>query len=92
MFTLSFELGKVHEDRSFTVVGDTVFNLWLLRTKKHKTIGQKRPMALEIIDAIRILGVQDQNVNFINPITLSISSDTIIIIIIIIIISLFHFG
>ena len=58
---LSFELGKVHEDRSFTVVGDSVFNLGLLRTKKHKTIGQKRPMALEIIDTVKILSVQDEH-------------------------------
>ena len=56
---LSFELGKVHEDRSFTVVADRIFNLGLLRMKKHKTIRQKRPMALEIIDTIRILGIQD---------------------------------
>ena len=75
---LSFELVKVHEDRSFTVIGDRVFNFGLLKTKKHKTIGQKRPMALEIIDTIRILSIQAQNVNFINLITISISSDTII--------------
>ena len=76
--SLSLELRKVHEDRSFTVVGDRVFNLGLLRTKKHKTVGQKRPMTLEVIDTIRVLGVQDHNVNFINPLTISISSDTII--------------
>ena len=72
--SLSFKLGKAHEDRSFTVVGGRVFNLGLLRTEKHKTIGQKRPMALEVIDTI--FGVQVQNVNFINPLTISISSDT----------------
>ena len=76
--SLSFELGKVHKDRSFAVVGDRVFNLGLLRTKKHKTMGQKRPMALEVIDTIGVLGVQDQNVNFINSLTISISSDIII--------------
>ena len=76
--SLSFELGKVHENRSFTVVGDRVFNLGLLRTKKHKTISQKRPMTLEVIDTIQVLGVQDLNVNFINPLTISISSDIII--------------
>ena len=75
---LSFELGKVHEDRTFTVVGDRVFNLGLLRTKKHKMIGQKRPMALEVMDTIQVLGVQDQNVNFINPLTILISSNIII--------------
>ena len=76
--SLSFELGKVHENRSFTVVGYRIFNLGLLRTKKYKTIGQKRPMALEIINTIRIIGVQNQNVNFINLLTVSISSDTVI--------------
>ena len=35
-------------------------------------------MTLEVIDTIRVLGVQDQNVNFINLLTISISSDTII--------------
>ena len=64
--SLFFELGKAHEDRSFTVVGNRVFNLGLLRTRKHKPIGEKRPMTLEVIDTIRVLGVQDQNVNFIN--------------------------
>ena len=73
--SLSFELGKVHEDKSFTMVGDSVFNLGLLRTKKHKTITQKRPMALKIIGTIKM---QDQNVNFTNPLTVSISSDKII--------------
>ena len=47
---LSFELGKVHENRRFTMAGDRIFNFGMLRTKKHKTIGQKRPMVLEIID------------------------------------------
>ena len=76
--SLSFELGKAHEDRSFTVVGNRVFNLGLLRTRKHKPIGEKRPMTLEVIDTVRVLGVQDQNVNFINKLTISISSDIII--------------
>ena len=35
-------------------------------------------MNLEIIDTIRILGIQDNDVNFLNPITISISSDTVI--------------
>ena len=45
---------------------------------ERKTIGQKRPMTLEVIDTIRVLGVQDQNLNFINPLTISIRSDNII--------------
>ena len=35
-------------------------------------------MNLEIIDTSRILGIQDNDVNFLNPITISISSDTVI--------------
>ena len=35
-------------------------------------------MNLEIIDTICILGIQDNDVNFLNPITISISSDTVI--------------
>ena len=35
-------------------------------------------MNLEIIDTSRILGIQDNDVNFLNPITISISSDTAI--------------
>ena len=35
-------------------------------------------MNLEIIDTIPILGIQDNDVNFLNPITISISWDTAI--------------
>ena len=41
-------------------------------------MGEKRVMNLEIIDIICILGIQDNNVNFLNLITISISSDTVI--------------
>ena len=34
-------------------------------------------MNLEIIDTICILGIQDNNVNFLNPITISIILDTV---------------
>ena len=39
---------------------------------------EKRAMTLQIIDTIRILGIQDNNVNFLNMITILISSDTVI--------------
>ena len=35
-------------------------------------------MNLEIIDTIHILVIQDNDVNFLNPITISIISDTVI--------------
>ena len=39
---------------------------------------EKRAMTLQIIDTICILGIQDNNVNFLNMITILISSDTVI--------------
>ena len=66
--TVSFELGKVHTKKSFNVVSNKVFNFAILRIEKNKRTGEKRVMNLEIIDTIRILGIQD-NVNFLNSIT-----------------------
>ena len=76
--SLSFELGKVHTKESFNVVSDKVFNFAILQTKKNKRTGEKRAMSLQIIDTIPILGIQDNDVNFLNLITISISSDTVI--------------
>ena len=76
--SLSFELGKVHTKKSFNVVSNKVFNFAILRTEKNKRTGEKRAMNLETVDTICILGIQDNDVNFLNPITISISSDTVI--------------
>ena len=40
----TFELGKVHGKKSYSVVSDNVFNFGLLRLKKNKTTGEKRKM------------------------------------------------
>ena len=76
--SLSFELGKVHEKKSFSVISDRVFNFDILQRKKNKTISEKRPVTLDIIDSIQILGIQDKNYNFLNPVHVSISSDNTI--------------
>ena len=76
--SLSFELGKVHTKKSFNVVSNKIFNFAILRTVKNKRTSEKRAMNLEIIDTIHILGIQDNDVNFLNPITILISSDTVI--------------
>ena len=54
------------------------FNFAILQTEKNKRKGEKRARNLEIIDTLRILSIQDNNVNFLNPITISISLDTVI--------------
>ena len=76
--SLTFELGKVHEKNSYNVVGDKVFNIRILRSEKNKTLGRKRFMGAEIVDKMQILGVQDKDKNFLNPIVVSISSDDLI--------------
>ena len=48
-----------------------------MNRKKQKN-GGKKSMNLEIIDTIHILVIQDNDVNFLNPITISIISDTVI--------------
>ena len=76
--SLGFELGKVHNKKSFNVVINKVFNFGILQSKKNKTIGEKIPMTLELIDTIRILGIQDKDHDSLNPINISVSSDTVI--------------
>ena len=76
--SLSFELGKVHAKNSFNIVSNKVFNFATLWTEKNKRTGEKRAMNLEIIDTIHILVIQDNDVNFLNPITISIILDTVI--------------
>ena len=77
--SLSFELGKVHTKNSCNVVSNKVFNFAILQTnKKNKRMGEKRAMSVQIIDTIHMLGIQDNDVNFLNPITISISWDTVI--------------
>ena len=78
--SLSFELGKVHTKKSFNVVSDKVFNFGILRSKKNKkkTIGEKRRMVIEIIDTICVLGLQIEEQIYLNPITVSITSNDVI--------------
>ena len=71
-------MGKVHEKKTYTVTGKKVFNFAILRVKKKKEkIGEKRSMGFDIIDAIQILGIQNKDVNSLNPLVVSITSDTV---------------
>ena len=74
---LKFELSKVHTKKSFNVVSNKVFNFGMLRTKGKRTIGQKRPFNREIIETIKIFGIQNIDYNFLNPVYISIRSDHI---------------
>ena len=74
---IKFELAKVHKKKTFNVVGDYISNFSILRTEK---IGAdyKRKMQIELVDEISILGIQNLEFNVLNPIYISINSDSII--------------
>ena len=55
-----------------------ILNFGILRTSKHKRIGEKRAMAGEIVDTVNILGIQNTDYSFLNPIYISINSDIVI--------------
>ena len=74
---IKFELSKVHKKKTFNVVGDYFSNFSMLRTEK-RGIGQKRKLDFELVDEIPILGIQNSEFNVLNPIYVSISSDSII--------------
>ena len=74
---MKFELAKVHKKKTFNVVGDYISNFSMLRTEQNG-IGYKRKLQMELVDEISILGIQNLEFNVLNPIYISINSDTII--------------
>ena len=75
---MKFELSKVHSKKTFNVAGDHILNFSMLRTKKQNRIGEKRGIGAEIIDNVHILGIQNTEFSFLNPVHISINSDVII--------------
>ena len=74
---MKFEIAKVHEKKTFNVVGDYIFNFSILKTEKNN-IGNKRKKQMEVIDEISILGIQNLEFNVLNPIYISINSNSVI--------------
>ena len=74
---MRFELAKVHKKKTFNVVGDYISNFSILKTEQNG-IGYKRKAQMELIDEISILGIQNLEFNVLNPIYISINSDSII--------------
>ena len=75
--SISFELRKVHEKKSYSVVSNNFFNFGLLPSKKNETIGEKCIM-LETINTIKILGLEVQTENYLNPINISLNTNNVI--------------
>ena len=74
---MKFELAKVHKKKTFNVVGDYISNFSMLKTEQNG-IGYKRKVQMELVDEISILGIQNLEFNVLNPIYISVNSDSII--------------
>ena len=72
-----FELAKVHERKSYTVINNKILNFGLLRSDKNRFLGQKYEMK-EIIDIVRVLGLQVESENYLNPINISMNSNKLL--------------
>ena len=55
--SIGFELAKVLEKKSYTVINNKILNFGLLRSNQNRSVGQKYQMK-EIIDIVRVLGLQ----------------------------------
>ena len=75
---LKLELNKVHSKKTFDIVGEYILNFGILSTKKKKKIGEKRIMDGEIIDFVNIIGIQNVEYEYLNPINVKINSESII--------------
>ena len=71
--SIGFELAKVLEKKSYTVINNKILNFGLLRSNKNRFVGQKYKMK-EIIDIVRVLGLQVESENYLNPINISMNS------------------
>ena len=64
---------KVHEKKSYEVINNKILNSGLLRLDKNYFVGQKYKMK-EIIDIVRVLGLQVESETYLNPINISMNS------------------
>ena len=74
---IGFELAKVHKKKSYTVINNKILNFRLLRSDKNRFVGQKYKMK-EIIDIVRVLGLQVEPENYLNPINISMNSNKLL--------------
>ena len=75
--SIGFELAKVLEKKSYTVINNKILNFGLLRSNKNRFVGQKYKMK-EIIDIVRVLGLQVESENYLNPINISMNSNELL--------------
>ena len=75
---LKFELSKVHSKKTFDIVNNNIYNFGILSIDKKIKIGEKRAMSKEIIDSVTIIGIQNTEYSYINPIHIQVKSESAI--------------
>ena len=75
---LKFELSKVHSKKTFDIVNNNIYNFGILSIDKKIKIGEKRAMSKEIIDSVTIIGIQNTEYSYINPIHIQVKSESVI--------------
>ena len=76
-YSIGFELAKVHEKKSYTVINNKILNFGLLKSDKNRFVGQKNKMK-EITDIVRALELQVEPENYLNPINISMNSNELL--------------
>ena len=74
---LKIELTKVHTKKTFEIVDNKAYNFGILCTEDEK-VGEKRKMKEEILDVIQVIGIQNNEYQYLNPIHIHIKSERII--------------
>ena len=74
---LNFELTKVHTKKTFEIIDKAVYNFGILKTEGIN-IGRKRQARVEVMDLVRIIGIQKTENLYLNPIDVNIKSETVI--------------
>ena len=78
--SIGFESAKVHEKKSYTVINNKILNFGLLKNQKsdkNHFVGQKYKMK-EIIDIVRVPGLQVESENYLNAINISMNSNELL--------------
>ena len=74
---LKIELTKVHTKKTFEIVDNKAYNFGILCTEDEK-VGVKRKMKEEILDVTQVIGIQNNEYPYLNPIHIHIKSERII--------------
>ena len=74
---LNFELTKVHTKKTFEIIDKAVYNFGILKTEGIN-IGRKRQAQVEVMDLVRIIGIQKTENLYLNPVDVNIKSESVI--------------